>query len=87
MRQLIADVAVTLERGIPLRGVCLYPVIGMPAWHEPETWLRMGLWDVVDGDRVLHEPMLKELSRLLGSGRDIVEGGFNGRRSSADRGV
>jgi hypothetical protein len=36
-----------LDEGIPLRGVCLYPILGMPEWHEPETWTRMGLWDLV----------------------------------------
>jgi hypothetical protein len=43
-----------LDEGIPLRGVCLYPILGMPKWHSPEQWVRMGLWDI------LHEhPMLR----------------------------
>jgi beta-glucosidase/6-phospho-beta-glucosidase/beta-galactosidase len=39
-----------LEEGIPLRGVCLYPILGMPEWHEQHVWTTMGLWDIV------HEP-------------------------------
>lgn len=35
-----------LARGIPLRGICLYPILGMPEWHAPEEWVNMGLWDL-----------------------------------------
>jgi len=54
-----------LEMGVPLQGVCLYPILGMPEWHSPEEWTRMGLWDLhPNGDvleRVLYEPMCREL--------------------------
>ena len=33
------------EDGIPLKGICLYPILGMPEWHEPEVWIPMGLWE------------------------------------------
>ena len=36
-----------LDDGVPLRGVCLYPILGMPEWHAPNEWVRMGLWDIV----------------------------------------
>ena len=29
------------------------PVLGMPEWHEPETWVRMGLWDCVPDGKTL----------------------------------
>jgi hypothetical protein len=46
-----------LNEGIPLRGVCLYPILGMPEWHEPAVWTRMGLWDLVpEGGRLEREP-------------------------------
>jgi hypothetical protein len=52
--------------GVPLRGVCLYPILGMPEWHEPEVWTPMGLWDPVChrepcGDRLVCEPMFQAL--------------------------
>lgn len=56
-----------LAECVPLAGVCLYPILGMPEWHEPATWTRMGLWDVDLGDRrrecVVHRPMLDALRR------------------------
>jgi hypothetical protein len=42
-----AEAEALIEEGIPLRGVCLYPILGMPEWHEPERWTTMGLWDIV----------------------------------------
>ncbi len=86
-RQLTADVMTTLRRGIPLRGVCLYPVLGMPSWHEPERWLRMGLWDIVDGERVLHKAMLNALAELMSMAPHEVKGGFDGRANRTARGV
>ena len=56
-----------LEAGVPLQGVCLYPILGMPEWHSPEEWTRMGLWDLQPKgeslQRVLHMPMFKELQK------------------------
>lgn len=43
-----------LNDHIPLRGVCLYPILGMPEWHSPEEWVPMGLWDI------LHEHPARE---------------------------
>ncbi len=56
-----------LQSGVPLGGVCLYPILGMPEWHDPATWTRMGLWDLVyderELDRIAHAPMLEALRR------------------------
>lgn len=37
-----------LREGVPLRGACLYPILGMPEWHDRTVWTPMGLWDPVD---------------------------------------
>lgn len=41
------EVEAALDEGVPIRGVCLYPVLGTPEWDMPEEWARMGLWDVL----------------------------------------
>jgi hypothetical protein len=65
MRELAAECEAVLLEGIPLRGACLYPILGMPEWHAQEEWTRMGLWDChVEGDRLhrrLCEPMMEAL--------------------------
>jgi hypothetical protein len=54
-----------LDEGVPLRGVCLYPILGMPEWHDPSVWTHMGLWDLVPGknqlERQIYPPMLDAL--------------------------
>jgi hypothetical protein len=55
-----------LREGAPLRGVCLYPILGMPEWHQREIWTPMGLWDPVchkdpGAGRSVCEPMLAAL--------------------------
>jgi beta-glucosidase/6-phospho-beta-glucosidase/beta-galactosidase len=54
-----------LREGVPLRGVCLYPILGMPEWHERSVWARMGLWDLVPQSptlaRLPYAPMLDAL--------------------------
>jgi hypothetical protein len=61
-----AEAEALLLDGVPLRGLCLYPILGMPEWHEPEVWTPMGLWDPVchrdpHGDRLVCQPMLDAL--------------------------
>jgi len=66
LREVAAESEQLLREGVPLRGVCLYPILGMPEWHSPDVWTPMGLWDPVchrepHGDRLICAPMLGEL--------------------------
>lgn len=54
-----------LEEGIPLRGVCLYPILGMPEWHDPERWTPMGLWDIVDNRQTLSRELCSPMYEAL----------------------
>lgn len=65
LRYVAGQVASAIEDGIPVKGICIYPVLGMPEWHEPTVWTRMGLWNCVPGTRGRlirepDEPVLKE---------------------------
>jgi hypothetical protein len=66
LRQLAADAVMLLDGGVPLRGICLYPVLGMPEWHARDQWTRMGLWDLIQQSpclgRVPYEPALAALA-------------------------
>jgi hypothetical protein len=54
-----------LGEGVPLGGVCLYPILGMPEWHARDQWTRMGLWDLEREQDVLERkacgPMMAAL--------------------------
>lgn len=65
LRELASEAEALLMDGLPLRGICLYPILGMPEWHAQHEWTRMGLWDLeLKGEtlhRVLCEPMAEAL--------------------------
>ncbi|MDB6022420.1 MAG: hypothetical protein JWQ04_2277 [Pedosphaera sp.] len=65
-----------LSEGIPLRGICLYPILGMPEWHMRHQWTPMGLWDLEYQtpklERKVHQPMLeilRQAQRRLAKGQ------------------
>jgi hypothetical protein len=66
LRQLIEEAEALIDENIPLEGICLYPILGMPEWHAQHEWTLMGLWDLVpEGEtlcRVPYIPMLEALS-------------------------
>jgi hypothetical protein len=57
------------RKGVPLWGVCLYPIIDRPDWDHFTPWHQAGLWDAElhsDGQpdhRVLYEPYAKALRK------------------------
>lgn len=70
LAHVVTEAKKVLARGVPLRGVCLYPILGMPEWHTPETWVNMGLWDLrrcekLGLTRELCAPMLPALEDAL----------------------
>ena len=65
--QWIDEVAAAAQRcraaGVPLEGICLYPLIDRPDWEDTAHWHRSGLWEVDrrTGDRQMHLPSLRRL--------------------------
>lgn len=39
-----------LREGLPIHGICLYPILGMPEWHNRGHWTHFGLWDLSHAD-------------------------------------
>jgi hypothetical protein len=66
LRYIAEEARIALRRGVRLQGICLYPVLGMPEWHEPDVRVPMGLWDLEPGEdglqRVPDEVTLDALS-------------------------
>lgn len=55
-----------LDDGLPLAGVCIYPILDRPDWDFPERWHHSGVWDIYDTnslERVLHGPTFDAVSR------------------------
>ncbi len=60
LRMVAEECAAVLREGLPLQGICLYPLIDRPDWDHPDQWHHSGLWDAdltqPGPARVLHQP-------------------------------
>ncbi|MBI3911588.1 MAG: glycoside hydrolase [Armatimonadetes bacterium] len=65
VRELASEAERLLDRGVPLQGICLYPILGMPEWHDRRVWSRMGLWDLVPASPTLRRVICRPMSRAL----------------------
>lgn len=68
IREMTDEVCLALDAGVPLEGVCLYPIIDRFEWDDPGHWHNSGLWDLqreADGTlrRVICAPYAEELAR------------------------
>jgi hypothetical protein len=63
---MVAQECVTaMEAGVPLQGVCWYPIIDRPDWDHLGVWHQSGIWDRANEefDRILHEPTAQAFLR------------------------
>jgi beta-glucosidase/6-phospho-beta-glucosidase/beta-galactosidase len=66
LRELAAELWSANDAGVPLEGVCLFPIIDRMDWNDDNHWHNSGLWDLIrqeDGrlERVLHTEYAAEL--------------------------
>jgi hypothetical protein len=66
LREVADEVATARALGVPLEGLCIYPIIDRPDWDEPARWHNSGMWDLcrsADGrlERVPCEDYVVEL--------------------------
>ena len=72
----------TLQRNIPLKGICIYPIIDRQDWDDLTTWHHSGLWDIdihaSQLQRFLYQPMAdavlkaqKNVNKYLSSASDF----------------
>lgn len=81
LRYMCNEVYAAMAAGVPIEGVCLYPVLNHPGWDD-ERHCRNGLFDYADeeGGREAFEPLALELSRQQKFATDLR----NGRESFSD---
>ena len=61
-----AEVRAAIEQGVPVEGVCLYPILNFPGWTN-DRHCQNGLWDYADdaGHRPIFEPLATEIRRQI----------------------
>jgi len=64
MSYVCAEVAAAIEMGIPVEGICIYPIVNHPGWVDDRHCYN-GLWDYADdnGEREIYEPLEAEIHR------------------------
>ncbi len=86
---LVEEVESLIADGVPLKGVCLYPILGMPEWHDQARWTQMGLWELRQSEthleRQLCEPMYHELCRAQNRIALLAQQMENGSQSRQQR--
>jgi UDP-galactopyranose mutase len=46
LRDVAEDVRAACRQGVPVEGICLYPIIDRPDWDNADQWHSSGLWDL-----------------------------------------
>jgi UDP-galactopyranose mutase len=74
--EIAAEVARARESGVPVEGICLYPIIDRPDWDVPQQWHHSGLWDLVpDRSGRLQRVLVEDYAAGLAEARSLVEVG------------
>jgi len=78
IREMTDEVCLAIEAGVPIAGICLYPILDRFDWDDPSHWHNSGLWDYdiqADGSfrRVLNEVYAAELRLCQGKVRRVLE--------------
>lgn len=62
LRFVSGEVLKALEAGVPMQGLCLYPILNHPGWAD-ERHVYNGMWDYANnaGERVIFQPLADEL--------------------------
>jgi hypothetical protein len=59
-----AETAIALRQGVPLEGICLYPIVNHPGWDDDRHCCN-GLYDYAEkrGHREMHTPLAEAIAR------------------------
>ncbi len=52
LEEIAAETCRAAAAGVPVQGLCLYPVVDRPCWNDLDHWHHSGLWDIVDAAAV-----------------------------------
>jgi hypothetical protein len=82
LRYICNEVFAAIAAGVPVEGICLYPVLNHPGWDD-DRHCHNGLIDYADaeGNRPVYQPLALELRRQ----RDIIRRMRSGEESFIDR--
>jgi hypothetical protein len=83
LRYVCEEVRAAILMGVPVEGICLYPVLSHPGWDD-DRYCPNGLFELEarQGQRVVHAPLAAELHRQ----QALFSALFDGRHLPAEPG-
>jgi len=73
LREITGEVRAARERGTPLYGVCIYPILDRPDWDDPNHWHNSGLFDLPrDPDGTLRRVLNTEYGAEFQHSREVT---------------
>jgi beta-glucosidase/6-phospho-beta-glucosidase/beta-galactosidase len=75
LRYMCKEVMTAMTAGVPVEGVCLYPIVNHPGWDD-DRHCHNGMFDYADasGERPVFEPLAQEVSRQLANFAALASG-------------
>ena len=75
LRYMCKEVFTAMEAGIPVEGLCLYPIVNHPGWDD-DRHCHNGMFDYAgpDGGRPVFQPLADELARQIDNVVGLAEG-------------
>lgn len=70
LMEVASEVGEALDRGIDIKGICLYPALDRPDWEQPTRWHDSGLWHV--HPHQFHRSIHPEYADALRWSRSVV---------------
>lgn len=79
IREVTDEMILAMQRGVPLEGICLYPIMDRFEWTDCNHWHNSGLWDyAIESDgtmrRVLNGPYAAEFLRSQARMAELIFG-------------
>lgn len=74
LRYVCGEVRAAITAGVPIEGICLYPIVNFP-WWDDDDHLHNGLWDYppdARGGREIYAPLADELARQQHLFREVL---------------
>lgn len=65
-RFICEETRIARSRGVPIEGICLYPIVNHPGWDD-NRHCHNGLWDYPDGlgERLIYKPLAAEIQTQM----------------------
>jgi beta-glucosidase/6-phospho-beta-glucosidase/beta-galactosidase len=75
LRYMCKEVMTAMAAGVPVEGVCLYPIVNHPGWDD-DRHCHNGMFDYADasGERQVFQPLADEVSRQMANLQALTSG-------------